>query len=45
MDAVSANLVAVMATASDSDLKTELYSLLVIAAIAAATPQIGRAHV
>jgi Kef-type K+ transport system membrane component KefB len=32
------DLVAVMATASDSDLKTELYSLLVIAAIAAATP-------
>lgn len=32
------DLVAVMATASNSDLKTELYSLLVIAAIAAATP-------
>ena len=34
------DLVAVMATASESDLKTELYSLLVIAAIAAATPLI-----
>ena len=34
------DLVAVMATASDSDLQTELYSLLVIAAIAAATPLI-----
>jgi Kef-type K+ transport system membrane component KefB len=32
------DLVAVMATASSSDLTTELYSLLVIAAIAAATP-------
>lgn len=32
------DLVAVMATASNSDLKTELYSLLIIAAIAAATP-------
>lgn len=31
-------LVAVLATAAESDLKTELYSLLVIAAIAAATP-------
>jgi Kef-type K+ transport system membrane component KefB len=34
------DLVAVMATASDSDLTTELYSLVVIAAIAAATPLI-----
>lgn len=34
------DLLAVMATASDSDLTTELYSLLVIAAIAAATPLI-----
>lgn len=34
------DLVAVMATASSSDLETELYSLLVIAAIAAATPLI-----
>ena len=34
------DLVAVMATASQSDLQTELYSLLVIAAIAAATPLI-----
>ena len=34
------DLVAVMATASDSDLETELFSLLVIAAIAAATPLI-----
>jgi len=34
------DLLAVMATASDSDLRTELYSLLVIAAIAAATPLI-----
>jgi len=34
------DLVAVMTTASESDLKTELYSLLVIAAIAAATPLI-----
>lgn len=34
------DLVAVMATASESDLQTELYSLLVIAAIAAATPLI-----
>ncbi|MFZ8980496.1 MAG: cation:proton antiporter, partial [Candidatus Nanopelagicales bacterium] len=34
------DLVAVMATASESDLKTELSSLLVIAAIAAATPLI-----
>lgn len=32
------DLVAVMATAAEGDLKTELYSLLVIAAIAAATP-------
>ena len=32
------DLVAVMATAAESDLQTELYSLLVIAAIAAATP-------
>jgi Kef-type K+ transport system membrane component KefB len=32
------DLVAIMATASSSDLQTELYSLLVIAAIAAATP-------
>ena len=32
------DLVAVMATAAESDLRTELYSLLVIAAIAAATP-------
>ena len=31
-------LVATMATAAEGDLKTELYSLLVIAAIAAATP-------
>lgn len=38
MDSAAAHLVAVMATASDSDLKTEIYSLLVIAAIAAATP-------
>ncbi len=32
------DLVAVMATSAEGDLKTELYSLLVIAAIAAATP-------
>lgn len=32
------DLVAVMTTAAEGDLKTELYSLLVIAAIAAATP-------
>ena len=38
MDVVTANLVAVMATSSESDLKTEIFSLLVIAAIAAATP-------
>jgi Kef-type K+ transport system membrane component KefB len=38
MDAVATSLLAVMPTASESDLKTELYSLLVIAAIAAATP-------
>ena len=38
MDAVATSLLAVMPTSSESDLKTELYSLLVIAAIAAATP-------